>query len=462
MDSHSKVLNEDEQRNASIHDLQGFPARIVVIDKPIITSPQFLTFCAMDIGLLLVMTAIALRLSFAAAHKAAAVNREALARQQAEARLLSAIESAPAGFSLYDRDDRLVLTNDLFRSFFNPIKDHIAPGKSFKELTEAMVAHHAYAEKHQDDKEFLNWRITQHRSGNGEPILQLRDGRWLLTRERRTKDGDTVVFYSDITVLKEREEELKVAQQLAEKANQAKTSFLANMSHELRTPLNAIIGFSEMIERKTLGPISENYREYGTIVRTSGQHLLSIINDILDAAKLNSGKTGLHYEPIDINQIITEAIAIISDRAEKAHLHIVTDLNPQCPTIEADALRVRQVLLNVFTNAVKFTPAGGRITVSTAVVGGELRVAVIDTGIGMAPEDIPRALQPFTQVNSGTTRAQEGTGLGLPISKSLVELHGGRFELASAPKIGTTVTIILPIQRTAQHATEHPALDIAV
>jgi len=462
MDGHPKVLNEGEKENASIRDLRGFPARIVVIDKPTITSPQFLTFCAMDIGLLLVMTVLACWLATAAAHKAAAVDREARARRSAEARLLSAIESAPAAFALYNKDDRLILSNELYGSFFAPIKDILVPGKTFKEIAEAAVDRRVYADEHQDDPEFLRWRLEQHRRGTGEPIIQLRDGRWLFMRERHTKEGDTVLFCSDITLLKNRENELKAARQLAEEANKAKTTFLANMSHELRTPLNAIIGFSEMIERKLLGPIPEGYREYGTIVRTSGQHLLSIINDILDVAKLNSGKTKLCFEPIDINQIITEAVAMISKRAEDARIRIKTDLDPRCPTIEADALRIRQVLLNVLTNAVKFTLAGGHITVSTAVVRGELRITVTDTGIGMAPEDIPRALEPFTQVAKEKSRAQEGTGLGLPISKSLVELHGGQFELTSAPKLGTTVTITLPIQHLAQHAIEKPALDIAI
>ncbi len=459
---HSSAWSDSDKANTSIAKVRGYPAKVVLIGKPIITSPQFLTFSVMDVGLLLVMTALAGWLATAAAREATRVDREARARQTAEARLLSAIESAPAAFALYNENDRLILSNELYGSFFAPIKDLLVPGKTFKEIAEAAVDQHVYADEHQNDPEFLQWRLKQHRSGMGEPIIQLRDGRWVLMRERRTKEGHTVLFCSDITLLKKREEELKVAQELAEQANRAKTSFLANMSHELRTPLNAIIGFSEMIERKLLGSISENYREYGAIIHVSGEHLLSIINDILDAAKLNSGKTELYFEPIDINQTITEAVAMISKRVEYARVQIATDLDPRCPIIEADALRIRQVLLNVLTNAVKFTPAGGHITVSTAVEGSDLRIAVTDTGIGMAPEDIPRALQPFTQVNSGTTRAQEGTGLGLPISKSLVELHGGRFELTSAPKIGTTVTISLPIQRTAHHATERPTLDIAV
>jgi signal transduction histidine kinase len=446
----------------SEREVHGFPIKIIVIGKPAIISPQFLSFCAMDAGLLLVMTLIAWWLATAAAREAAAVDREAGARRTAEARLLRAIESAPAAFALYDHDDRLVLSNDIYRSFFAPIKDLIVPGTTFQELTEAAIANHAYADKHPDEREFLRWRMDQHRLGIGEPVLQLHDGRWILMRERRTNEGDTVLFYSDITPLKEHEEQLALARQQAEQANQAKTAFLANMSHELRTPLNAIIGFSEMIERKVLGPISENYRQYGEIVRTSGQHLLSIINDILDIAKLNSGKTELHLEPVDVGQTIDQAIAIVSTKAKSASVQIAAELDPQCPTIEADPVRLRQVLLNVLANAIKFTRAGGRIVVSTAVAATDLRIIVKDNGIGMAPEDIPRALEPFTQVGRERTLAQEGTGLGLPISKTLVELHGGRLEVNSAPDRGTTVTISLPIHRADQNASAKPVLDIAV
>jgi signal transduction histidine kinase len=252
------------------------------------------------------------------------------------------------------------------------------------------------------------------------------------------------------------------AKQTAEAANRAKSEFLANMSHELRTPLNAIIGFSEMIEQKLKGPLSETYRSYGEIVRTSGEHLLAIINDILDIAKLSSGKIELDLEPLDVTEVITEALSIIAKKADSAGVQIGTDLDARCPKIEADRLRMRQVLLNLLTNAVKFTPAGGYIEVSASVAASELRIAVRDTGIGMSPTDIPAALEPFTQVGRGMTRGQEGTGLGLPISKTLVVLHGGRFDIASAPDLGTTVIISLPIQRMGEHAAIEPALEITV
>src|SRR5215469_2651050 len=461
-ESHLKALSNHAKAYSTNAEIHGFPARIILIGKPVITSPQFLSFCGMDAGLLLVMTIIAWWLANAAAREASAVDREAGARRTAEARLLSAFESAPAAFALYDSDDRLVLSNGVYRSFFAPIKDLIVPGKTFQELSEAAVSHHAYADTHPDEREFLRWRMDQHRLGIGEPVLQLQDGRWILMRERRTKEGDTVLFYSDITPLKEREEQLGLARQEAEQASQAKTAFLANMSHELRTPLNAIIGFSEMIERKVLGPISENYRQYGEIVRTSGQHLLAIINDILDIAKLNAGKTELHLEPVDINRTVVEAIAIMSRKADVAGIAVVTDLTSLAPVVEADSVRIRQVLLNVLANAVKFTPAGGRIDVSTAVTSTDLQIAVKDNGVGMAPEDIPRALEPFTQVGRERAQTQEGTGLGLPISKTLVEMHGGRLEISSAPKQGTTVTISLPVRRVGQSVTDKPKLDIAV
>src|SRR5271157_5705179 len=258
------------------------------------------------------------------------------------------------------------------------------------------------------------------------------------------------------------ERKLIEAKQSAEAANRAKSEFLANMSHELRTPLNAIIGFSEMIEQKLKGPLSETYRQYGEIVRTSGQHLLAIINDILDIAKLSSGKIELDLEPLDVTKVITEAVSIIAKKADNARVQIGTNLDARCPKIDADRLRMRQVLLNLLTNAVKFTPAGGYIEVSASVGASELRIAVRDTGIGIAAEDINPALEPFTQVGEGKMRGQEGTGLGLPISKTLVVLHGGRFDITSVPDLGTTVTISLPIHRKGEQTAMQPASEIAL
>jgi len=464
------IKNLGTNARLTTHDVPGFPAKIVLIGQPVISSPHFMTFVATDFGLLLVMTIIACWLAAAVAREATAVDREARARRTAEARLLRAIDSAPAGFALFDPQDRLVLSNELYRSFFDRIKDLIVPGASFEELVRAAVGRKIYdVVDYSDENEYVRRRMDQHRNGGEDSIRKLRDGRWIMIRERRIEQGEIVSFFSDITPLKQKEGALqhseeaeKAARLRAEEANRAKTSFLANMSHELRTPLNAIIGFSELIERKEMGPHSDTYRQYGEIVRASGQHLLSIINDILDVAKLNSGKTELHLESVYVDQIIGEAVSIISKNADSARVQITTNLDARCPRIDADPNRLRQVLLNLITNAVKSTPAGGRIEVSTSVAASELRIVVTDNGIGMAPEDIPRALEPFTQISKDKARVAAGTGLGLPISKRLVELHCGRLDLTSAPGLGTTVTVRLPTRRSAQHAAEQPASYIAV
>jgi signal transduction histidine kinase len=210
----------------SVHQVDGYPAMVAVISAPILVSPQFFSFAGLDLGLVLVMTLMALYLATTASRKATAVEHEAQARQIAEARLLGAIESAPAGFALYDQDDCLVLSNDLYRSLFAPIKELIKPGRSFKELVEAALAERVYADLDAgaNREKFLQWRMEQHRSGSGEQILQLRDGRWIISRERRSSGGDTVSFYSDITALKEREQQLQ-------RLNQVQRLFVDAVEH---------------------------------------------------------------------------------------------------------------------------------------------------------------------------------------------------------------------------------------
>jgi signal transduction histidine kinase len=216
------------------------------------------------------------------------------------------------------------------------------------------------------------------------------------------------------------------------------------MSHELRTPLNAVIGFSEIIERKLFGSEIDRYYEYGALIRRSGQHLLAIINDILDIAKLQSGKTELHLELTDVRQIIEEALNLVATQAEAGGLTLLPRVDEDLPAIHVDPIRLRQILLNLLSNAVKFTPSGGRIAVEAREWEEGVRIDVSDSGIGMAEENIPKALEPFGQISNTLTRAHEGTGLGLPLSKSLVELHGGRFSIVSTLDAGTTVTIIFP------------------
>jgi len=226
-------------------------------------------------------------------------------------------------------------------------------------------------------------------------------------------------------------------------ASRAKSEFLANMSHELRTPLNAIIGFSDLIERDV--PDGGRVGEYAGHIHRAGQHLLGIISDILDISKIESGSFELNYDRHPTSEIVEASVALIQPRLDSKKQNLEVKVPKDLPDVMADARRIKQVLLNLLSNANKFTPDGGKITlIAAAERSGAITFAVGDTGIGMTPDQVQHALKPFAQVDSGYARLQEGTGLGLPLAKALVEQHGGRFVIHSAPGAGTTVAFTLP------------------
>ncbi len=245
--------------------------------------------------------------------------------------------------------------------------------------------------------------------------------------------------------------DLETALETAATASQAKSQFLATMSHELRTPLNAIIGFSELLAAETFGPLGDpHYPDYARSIHASGHHLLDLINDILDFSKLDAGRLELNEETIEVHRVIDGALRMIGSEASRAGVVLEASLADRSPLLRADERRVRQVLLNLLSNAVKFTPRDGEIRVTTIGGDGELGIAIADTGIGIAAEDIPRALERFGQVDSSLSRKYEGTGLGLPLSKRLMELHGGRLEIESVVGVGTIVTAIFPGDRLVE------------
>ena len=248
-------------------------------------------------------------------------------------------------------------------------------------------------------------------------------------------------------------ENLRLSEMELAEASKAKSEFIARMSHELRTPLNAIIGFSEMIREAMIGPLDARYRGYGADIHSAGRHLQNVINDILDISKIEGGRLELRDEPVAIEDMIESCRRIVAAMAEATGVTLSVDAPAGLPLIRCDAVRFRQILLNLMSNAVKFTPAGGSTTVSAAVEGSFAVIAVADTGIGMREEEIAIALQPFRQVsgsaNDTLTRRFAGTGLGLPLAKALVELHGGTLAIESAPQRGTTVCIRLPLERNA-------------
>jgi len=230
----------------------------------------------------------------------------------------------------------------------------------------------------------------------------------------------------------------------AEDANQSKSDFLANMSHELRTPLNAINGFSDIMKKEMFGPLGDpRYKEYVSDILFSGQHLLSLINDILDMSKIEAGKMTLNTDMLQINEMISQVVRIVRGRAEDGRLKLIYD-NVDIKNIEADPRAVKQVLLNLMTNAIKFTPEGGTVRVEAIEKQAGIIVKVHDSGIGISKENIERLAKPFEQIESQHSKQHEGTGLGLALSKSLVELHGGNFLIESEPGHGTVVTFTLP------------------
>ena len=284
---------------------------------------------------------------------------------------------------------------------------------------------------------------------------------WLETTLRIVWDApgggmsyEVVGVARDVTRRRAMEEALAVAKEEAERANRAKSDFLAGMSHELRTPLNAIMGFGEIIECEMFGAIGHpKYVEYaGDIVRC-GAHLLAIITDILDFAKADAGRLTLVEETVDLQEVIDASLAMLGERARTGGVDLRSAVAPGVGAVRGDARRLRQILVNLLSNSVKFTPSGGAVDLAARVRSdGWVVLSVRDTGIGIAPTDIPRVLEPFGQIDNVLRRPAEGTGLGLPLTKRFVEMHGGSFALESAPGAGTTVTVALPPERVLKHA----------
>ena len=236
----------------------------------------------------------------------------------------------------------------------------------------------------------------------------------------------------------------------AESANRAKTEFLANMSHELRTPLNAIIGFSDVIQHEIMGRFEDNprYVDYARDIREAGTHLLGVINDILDIAKIEAGQLDLREDAFDPGEALEACVEMLSNQAEEAGLRVVREGPERLPKLWGDEKKFKQIAINLLSNAIKFTPEGGTITLTAEVEDeGGFRLTVSDTGMGIAAEDLEKALAPFSQVDGSHTRNHEGTGLGLPISRALAELHGGTLDLGSEPGVGTTVIVRFPSER---------------
>ena len=274
---------------------------------------------------------------------------------------------------------------------------------------------------------------------------------WLLLRRLKASLDETRHMAA---LAEQRSKALLTAKNEAERANRAKTEFLANMSHELRTPLNAIIGFSELMQQQSLGPIgSEKYLAYATDIHDSGSLLLDIINDVLDMAKIEAGKMELREEAVDVGGVVEACARMLRGRPEADGLDVMTDLGRGPLYLHADPRSVKQILLNLLSNAVKFTETGGAVTVAAKAAGdGSLTLSVADTGIGIPADQLGYVLEPFAQADGGLDRRHDGTGLGLPITRALVALHGGSLAIDSRVGEGTTVTVSFPASRALDRA----------
>jgi signal transduction histidine kinase len=360
------------------------------------------------------------------------MDREIAARRSAQSQLADAIEGAPSGVALIGPEGRVLIANTLIRRFFPGRRNAFAAGERVPVEIDEGLAH-----------------------PTGE--MQLDDGRWIRLTHSPSKEGGMVLIASDISFLKEREEALRDARDEAEAANRAKTDFLTNMSHELRTPLSAVIGFSEMIVKETFGPVGQpQYKEFADDILHAGRHLMDVITDILDIAKAQSGTIELQKRTVRPEAVMRAAVRIVHEKARDANVTLVTQIEEHLPTVEADTVRLRQILLNLLSNAIKFTSAGGTINADVCRHPEGVALRVSDSGSGMAPGDIPRALQPFIQVDTSLARRHGGTGLGLPLTKIFVELHGGRLEIDSTINVGTTVTVILPASAGATPLSDVP------
>lgn len=368
-------------------------------------------------------------------------------------RLQVTLDTLREGVAVFDPNERLVLWNRRYAEILDLPDVVLRGGTPFDEILPwFVVSQHLDRDEKQRPGPVFTPRCAEDLPHVAEYLTPSQ--RIVKVRRTPAPDGAMVVTFRDVTDRRKAERELRAAMEQAELANRSKTEFLANVSHELRTPLNAVIGFSEIMMNEMFGPLGEpTYRDYANDIHESGRHLLAIINDLLDLSKVEAGRIELNESVIDIAEVSTSALRLVHERARAAGLTMGIDLPNDLPPVLVDRRAIKQILINLLSNAIKFTESGGSVTLKGRLTPqGELQIAVGDSGIGIAEEDIPTALTPFGQVEGSMLRSTQGTGLGLPLSVALAEAHGGGIEIFSDIGEGTRVIVTLPAQRVLRQA----------
>ncbi|MEM6557509.1 MAG: PAS domain-containing sensor histidine kinase, partial [Pseudomonadota bacterium] len=391
--------------------------------------------------------------------------------RQAENRLRTALEGFSGPVALWDARKRLIYWNRAFVRVFG-LEPTVRAGMGYDTVMLSQATNII------DRRPSIEDDHTE--------IVKIRDGTWFKIVERSTKSGGMLTVGLDVssdvrneveltkqqgrlrklvaelerseTRTAELTRHLKLEKQRAERSANSKNAFLANMSHELRTPLNAINGFSEILVGELYGPLGDDrYKEYAQDILDSGKHLLDMITDLLDMAKIDAGKMTVDLHPIDIVDPVDAAIRMIRRKAEEKNISLKLAANSNLPLVEADHRAIRQMILNLVSNAIKFTDEGGEVRVTVDQKDKELRVAVRDNGIGIPPDALPRLGEPFEQVSDTRDRNYDGTGLGLALTKSFAEMHGGRLTIASEQGRGTQVSFYLPVPAHQQNTSTSAA-----
>ncbi|HEX5509578.1 MAG TPA: histidine kinase dimerization/phospho-acceptor domain-containing protein, partial [Pseudolabrys sp.] len=394
--------------------------------------------------------ALALMLNTAAASAGRQKNDEpAQPRSEAEIRELTAVlDTATDGVLMVDRAGRVLSANRSAEALFGYDTSDFG-ALTFVDLfapeSRRPVLDYLHALSRENAEGLLG--------GGKEVVGRVRQGGFIplfMTMGRVGEHTDKFcAVLRDITAWKKTEDELVHAKRQAEKASFAKSEFLAKMSHEIRTPLNAIIGFSEVMMEERFGPIgNDRYRQYLRDIHSSGSHLISLLNDLLDLSKIEAGKLELSFVGVNLNDVTLQCVAIMQEQANRDRVIIRTSLIPALPQVVADVRSVRQIVLNLLSNSIKFTGAGGQVIISSALTDArEVVLRVRDTGAGMSEQELQTALEPFRQLASTTRPDTAGTGLGLPITKALAEANHARFDIRSAVNEGTLVEVTFPPSR---------------